>query len=145
MNVNDLLKAKNRDTVTISPDNTVAEAMQKIIDNKIGALPVIVGDELQGIVSERDMFRAIYEKREAGLSVKIEDIVTQDIVIGFPGDDVDNVLVLMTNNRFRHLPIMDNKKLIGIVSIGDIVAAKTAKLKVENHYLKDYITGKYPG
>jgi CBS domain-containing protein len=147
MNVRDLLKAKNREIVTIKPDNTIAEAieaMQMIIDNKIGALPVVDGDELHGIVSERDMFRAIFDKHEAGMNLKVSEIMTKNIVIGFPNDDVENVLALMTNNRFRHLPIMEDKKLIGIVSIGDVVAAKTVKLKVENHYLKDYIAGKYP-
>lgn len=144
MNVNDLLKAKNRDTVTIAPENTVIEAMKKIIDHKIGALPVMDGDDLQGIVSERDMFRAVYQNRKSALNIKVGDIMTRDIVIGFLDDDVENVLALMTKNRFRHLPIMDHQKLIGIISIGDVVAAKTTKLKVENRYLKDYITGKYP-
>jgi CBS domain-containing protein len=144
MNVRDLLQANNREIVTISSENTVSEAMKKIIENKIGALPVIDGGELQGIISERDMFRAVFDKREDGMNLKVNDVMTKNIVIGFLNDDVENVLALMTNNRFRHLPIMDDKKLVGIVSIGDVVAAKTVKLKVENRYLKDYISGKYP-
>ena len=70
--------------------------------------------------------------------------MTKNIVIGFLNDDVENVSALMTQNRFRHLPIMDNKKLVGIISIGDVVAANVDSLAVENRYLKDYIAGKYP-
>lgn len=145
MKVHDLLKKKAGKIISVSSDHTIREAMQLILTHKVGALPVIEGNELKGIISERDMFRIAFDKGEAGFKVRVADVMTRDIVIGFPGDDVENVGALMTKNRFRHLPIMDNKKLVGIISIGDIVAADAEKLAVENRYLKDYISGKYPG
>jgi CBS domain-containing protein len=145
MKVHDLLKKKAGKIISVSSDHTIREAMQLILTHKVGALPVIEGNELKGIISERDIFRIAFDKGEAGFKVRVADVMTRDIVIGFPGDDVENVGALMTKNRFRHLPIMDNKKLVGIISIGDVVAANVEKLAVENRYLKDYITGKYPG
>ena len=145
MKVHDLLGKKPGRIITISPDRTVRDAMQTILDNKVGALPVVDNNELKGIISERDMFRIAFDKGEAGFKVRVGDVMTRNLVIGFPGDDVEKVSALMTRNRFRHLPIMDNKKLVGIISIGDIVAANVEKLAVENRYLKDYISGKYPG
>lgn len=145
MKVHDLLKKKAGKIISVSSDHTIREAMQLILTHKVGALPVIEGNELKGIISERDIFRIAFDKGEAGFKVRVADVMTRDIVIGFPGDDVENVGALMTKNRFRHLPIMDNKKLVGIISIGDVVAANVEKLAVENRYFKDYITGKYPG
>lgn len=145
MKVHDLLKKKAGTIISISSDRSVREAMQTIITHKVGALPVIDGGELKGIISERDMFRLAFDKGEAGFKVRVADVMTKDIVIGFLNDDVENVSALMTQNRFRHLPIMDNKKMVGIISIGDVVAANVEKLAVENRYLKDYISGKYPG
>ncbi len=145
MKVHDLLKKKAGKIISVSSDHTIREAMQLILTHKVGALPVIEGNELKGIISERDIFRIAFDKGEAGFKVRVADVMTRDIVIGFPGDDVESVGALMTKNRFRHLPIMDNKKLVGIISIGDVVAADAEKLAVENRYLKDYISGKYPG
>ena len=144
MKVHDLLKKKQGKIVSISSDHTIKQAMESIITHKIGALPVIDGDELKGIISERDIFRVAFSKGESGFGIKVNEVMTKNIVIGFLNDDVENVSALMTQNRFRHLPIMDNKKLVGIISIGDVVAANVDSLAVENRYLKDYIAGKYP-
>ncbi len=144
MKVHDLLKKKAGKIVSISSDRTIKQAMESIIAHKIGALPVIDGDELKGIISERDIFRLTFSKGESGFNVKVSEVMTKNIVIGFLNDDVENVSALMTQNRFRHLPIMDNKKLVGIISIGDVVAANVDSLAVENRYLKEYIAGKYP-
>ncbi len=144
MKVHDLLKKKQGKIVSIPSDHTIKQAMESIITHKIGALPVIDGDELKGIISERDIFRVAFSKGESGFGIMVGEVMTKNIVIGFLNDDVENVSALMTQNRFRHLPIMDNKKLVGIISIGDIVAANVDSLAVENRYLKDYIAGKYP-
>lgn len=145
MKVNDILQKKTGRIITISPDNTVRDAMRTIINHKVGALPVLEDGQLKGIISERDLFRVVFQKGEVGFNTRVGDVMTEDIVIGLPGDDIEKVGALMTRNRFRHLPIMDNKKLVGIISLGDVVAADVEKLAVENRYLKDYIAGKYPG
>ena len=145
MLVSDILKAKSNPVLSIGPEKTIKDAMDLIMKNKIGALPVLDNDSLVGIITERDVFRAFYGGGEAILRKKINEIMTTDLIVGLPDDDIESVEAFMTNNRFRHLPIMENQKLIGIVSIGDVVKNMTKNLKVENRYLKDYITGKYPG
>ena len=102
MKVHDLLKKKQGKIVSISSDHTIKQAMESIITHKIGALPVIDGDELKGIISERDIFRVAFSKGESGFGIKVNEVMTKNIVIGFLNDDVENVSALMTQNRFRH-------------------------------------------
>jgi CBS domain-containing protein len=144
MKIRDILDAKNSGIVSIEPNRTVKEAMNKIVEYKIGALPVMDGDALQGIITERDIFNVVHNHGEEGLRESVKKAMTSDIIIGLPDDDIDEVSSLLTQNRFRHLPIMENKKLIGIISIGDLVKAHSNNLTVENRHLKDYISGDYP-
>ena len=145
MKVSDILKAKTGPVLSIASGKTIKDAMDAIMKNKIGALPVVDDDNLVGIVTERDLFRAFYENGEAVFQKLVADIMTTNLVVGLLDDDIDSVEALMTNNRFRHLPIIKNNKLFGIVSIGDVVKMMASDLKVENRYLKDYVSGKYPG
>jgi len=145
MKVSDILKAKTGPVLSIASGKTIKDAMDAIMKNKIGALPVVDDDNLVGIVTERDLFKAFYENGEAVLQKLVADIMTTNLVVGLLDDDIDSVEALMTNNRFRHLPIIKNNKLFGIVSIGDVVKMMASDLKVENRYLKDYVSGKYPG
>ncbi len=148
MKVRDILKAKGGQCETIHPEATIKEAMDRIMDKKIGALPVMKDKNLVGIITERDIFRLIYKHREDLREIfdnKVADVMTTHLIIGVPDDDMEAVEALMTNNRFRHLPILDGKKLAGIVSIGDVVKMEAKNLKIENRYLQDYIVGKYPG
>ena len=94
---------------------------------------------------ERDIFRLMATHGESAFSRPVKDFMTENLVVCVPDDDIDTAMACMTNNRFRHLPIVENKKVVGIISIGDVVKAQVHNLKVENHYLIDYITGKYPG
>jgi len=144
MKIRDILDSKKSGVVSIEPNKTVKEAMNKIIEYKIGALPVMDGDELHGIITERDIFNVVHKHGEEGLRESVQKAMTSDIIIGLPDDDIDEVSSLLTQNRFRHLPVMENKKLIGIISIGDLVKAHTHNLSVENRHLKDYISGDYP-
>ncbi len=148
MKVSDILNSKGGTTYRISPEATVREAMDEINSKKIGALLVEAEGTLRGIVTERDIFRLLHKYADdstTAFNSRIKDIMTTNVVIGLPDDDIDMVEALMTNNRFRHLPIMDGKKIAGIISIGDIVKTMAKNLQIENRYLKDYITGKYPG
>ncbi len=145
MKVKDILKAKGGAVLSIQPGKTVKEAMDSILKNKIGALLVMEDDMLKGIITERDLFRVYYQAGEKVLKKKVSEVMTTNLVVGLPNDDIEAVKALMTNNRFRHLPILENKKVCGIVSIGDVVKILAVDLEIENRYLKDYITGKYPG
>ena len=145
MKIRDILKVKGSDVESIEPTLTIREALNRINDKKVGALLVYKDEELVGIITERDILRLMATKGEAAFSDPVEKIMTKKLIIGLPDDDLDTAIAYITNNRFRHLPIMENKKLCGIISIGDIVKALAHNLKIENRYLMDYISGKYPG
>ncbi len=145
MKINDILEAKGTKVFTIESGNTLKDAMDSIINNKIGALLVLGERKFVGIISERDLIREFHKTGEVALGKKISEVMTTDIVVGLPDDDIEEVEALMTKNRFRHLPIMNNGEVAGIVSIGDVVKLLAADRKTENRYLKNYIVGKYPG
>jgi CBS domain-containing protein len=145
MKVDDILKIKGHKVITIDSRQTVKQAMNLMTENFIGALPVMKDNRLAGIISERDILRLIQQHGDEALQMKIADTMTTKLIVGILEDDLERVEALMTNNRFRHLPIMDGHDLTGIVSIGDVVKAHVKNLRIENLYLIDYITGKYPG
>lgn len=145
MKVRDILETKGRQCETIGPDKTVKEAMEKIAQKKIGALLVMDNESLLGIITERDIFRLVASRNEAAFDKPVREYMSTNLIVGLPDDDIDVIMAYMTNNRFRHVPILENGKLAGIISIGDIVKAEVDDLKVENRYLNEYISGKYPG
>ena len=141
-----ILKAKGRGVVTIHPDRTVLEAVELLNERRIGAL-VVIGDDgaIGGIMTERDVLREV-GRREARLSTRrVRDIMSTELVIGLPADDLGYAVHVMTENRVRHLPVMADGKLCGIVSIGDVVKAQRHETEFEARMLRDYITDRYPG
>nr|MBN2277213.1 CBS domain-containing protein [candidate division Zixibacteria bacterium] len=144
MKVRDILKTKDNRLVSIAPEKTIQEAMSRIVERKIGDLLVMKNDTLIGILSERDILKNLAGHGAAILKEPVEKYMTRKLIIGIPDDDVDSVMAYMTNNRIRHVPILESQKVIGLISIGDIVKFQVQNLKVENRYLVDYITGKYP-
>ncbi len=144
MNVNDILEAKGRDVFSIEPDSTLKDAMDSIINNKIGALLVMEKKDFVGIISERDLIREFHRTGGIALEKKVGEVMTTKIVVGILDDEIEEVEALMTKNRFRHLPIMNDGEVVGVISIGDVVKMLAANRDAENRYLKDYIEGKYP-
>lgn len=145
MKVKDILAEKGTHVVTVSQEATVYEALQTFAANRVGSLLVL--DEkggIVGIVAARDALMAVLRACDEIRTIKVKEIMTQKIIIGDPDDDLDSVEVIMTENRIRHLPIIKDNKLAGIISIGDVVKAQLKNIHVENRYLKDYILGKYP-
>ncbi len=145
MKVKDILAEKGTHVVTVNQEATVYEALQTFAANRVGSLLVL--DEkggIVGIVAARDALMAVLRACEEIRKVKVKEIMTTKIIIGDPEDDLDSVEVIMTENRIRHLPIIKDNKLAGIVSIGDVVKAQLKNIHVENRYLKEYILGKYP-
>ena len=146
MRIADILRKKGSDVVTIEPQKTVWDAIQTLNEHKIGAAVVTdTDDRVVGIISERDILQAAAKQRESIKDLSIADIMTTDLIIGVADDRLDYVMGVMTQNRIRHLPVMDEEKLIGIVSIGDVVKSLSQEREIEIKYLTDYITGKYPG
>ncbi len=140
MRIADVLRNKGAAVVTINPDATVRELLAGLSDQNIGAM-VVVGDEgVVGIVSERDVVRQLHTHGASVLSRPVSKIMTSMLATCKKTDEVDAISVLMTKNRVRHVPVLDGKKLIGIVSIGDVVKTRMEELEAEQQQLQSYIT-----
>ena len=145
MTVKELLDTKNGTLHTISQHTTIVKAMECLIQNKISSLPIIEKDCLIGIISDKDIFKAIFENRSHFDELTVADFMERDVIVGVKDDNIEYISNLMTKNRIRHIPIVTEDKLIGLISIGDIVKAKEKNIEFENRYLKQYIDGSYPG
>ncbi len=146
MLVKDLLKDKNRDVVTIHSTALVDEAMVRLLDNKISCLPVVnEAGELVGILSDKDIFRAAFEHDREFKQIRVGDLMTTDLIVGVLEDEIEYIAGIMTNNRIRHVPIMDEGHMVNLLSVGDIVKAQLRDMKTQNRYLWMYIDGSYPG
>ena len=120
MKIKELLKNKRRPIVTISPDQTVNDAIKKLVFNRIGALPVCdVKGALVGIISERDLLRECSYCTGDFTRTKIKEVMTREVAVGIPDDNVDYVMNTMTQKGIRHLPIMDGPDLVGMISSRD--------------------------
>jgi CBS domain-containing protein len=139
MQLREILKTKGSNVLTIEPTKTLADVVQKLVENRCGSLVVCDGDNMVGIISERDILIAVAEVDEPLDAITVQRRMTTDVVTGSPDDTVNNIMGLMSGKRIRHLPILEHKKLAGLISIGDIVKAQYNQLSVENHYLKNYI------
>jgi len=146
MKVKDILKAKGSKVYTISENSTLMAATAKFFSNKIGSLMVVNDkDEIVGIVSPNDILKAIHEGCTENCALqRVAQVMTKNIICASEEDSIDYIQAIMTENRVRHIPIMEGKELKGLVSIGDVVNAQISRRDVENRYLIDYIEGKYP-
>jgi CBS domain-containing protein len=147
MSVSKILKQKGSSKVTtIYQDETVLEAIQKLCANRIGVLLVLDRDQkVVGILSERDCMSAASKDHQRLGEIKIAEAMTREVIICEPDDDLEKVRNIVTANRIRHLPVAENGKVVGLISIGDIVKAELREVNVENRYLRDFISGQYPG
>lgn len=145
MKVEDILKEKGSRVITTHEDNLLVDAMAIFFANKVGSLLVVdKNDKILGIVAPNDVLRGIHNNIEGVHSIKVKEVMSSDLIVAYPEDDIEYIQNIMTENRVRHIPILDKGKLVGLVSIGDVVKAQMNEKKVENRYLKDYIEGKYP-
>lgn len=143
MKILDIRKSSPVALQTASPDHTVHEVIQLLCRYNIGALPVLdVEGTLVGIVSERDVLRlCAREDCEAALKMKVREVMTPEVVIGVPDDSLDYVMRVMTERRIRHLPVIEDRRLVAIVSIGDVVKAQYEEKETEIRFLRDYMQG----
>jgi CBS domain-containing protein len=140
MRIADVLRGKGSAVATISPDATVAELLAGLADHNIGAMVVAGPDGLKGIVSERDVVRQLHAHGASLLSQPVESIMTSMVSTCSKSDTVDSLSLLMTEHRVRHVPVLEDGKLIGIVSIGDVVKTRMQELESEHEQLQSYIT-----
>ncbi len=140
MRIADVLRGKGGAVVTINPDATIAELVAGLAEHNIGAMVVAGPDGIKGIVSERDVVRQLHTHGASVLSRQVEKIMTSVLSTCSKEDTVDSLTLLMTENRVRHVPVLEDGKLIGIVSIGDVVKTRMQELESEHEQLQSYIT-----
>jgi len=146
MKIKDILAAKGSRVVTVEKNSPVIDAMSIFSANRVGSLLVMDKDNnILGIIGARDVLMAVINHLDDIKTVTVEQIMTTNLIVGTLEDSIDYILAVMTENRVRHIPILDGKELKGIVSIGDVVKSQLKEKDVENKYLKDYIADKYPG
>lgn len=143
MRVSHLLKGKGHDVATISQTRNVTDALALLKERGIGAL-VVTGAKppLVGIFSERDAVRAIAARGASALDEKISKLMTRDVAVCTESTDVTTLMVTMTERRIRHVPVVDGDKLVGLVSIGDVVKARLEELEHDKKDLLDYVSGR---
>lgn len=140
MLVSQILKDKGDMVFTASPDETVNAVASELHARRVGAVVVVGGQgEVVGIVSERDIVRVVAEHGAGCLDSRIEICMTRDVIFATPGETVDSLLSRMTDRRIRHLPVVRDGRLAGIVSIGDLVKHKISEVEAEADGLKQYI------
>ncbi|WP_405061080.1 CBS domain-containing protein [Kribbella sp. NBC_01505] len=140
MKINDVLRGKGNEVVTISPQATVTELLALLAEHNIGAVVVSAdGSAVDGIVSERDIVRLWNGTPDAG-DVRVSAIMTAEVHTGTPEDLIDNMMRLMTDRRIRHVPIVVDGALTGLVSIGDVVKSRIGELEFEKEQLSNYIS-----
>lgn len=145
MKVKDILDVKGSRVINCHEDNTVMEALAIFSANKVGSLLVVdVNENILGILAPRDALIVVLNDYDRVKEIKVSTVMTRNLIVATLDDDLDYIQNIMTENRIRHVPILDKKKVKGIVSIGDVVKAQMKEREVENRYLKDYIEGKYP-
>jgi len=145
MKAKDILESKGTRVVSTVEDTSLIDVMAMFFANKIGSLLVVDKHEnILGIVATEDILKAIHKNLDKVAEMKVSDVMAKDLIVATPEDDIDYIQNIMTENRVRHIPILDGTKLAGLVSIGDVVKIQMKEMNVENRYLKDYIEGKYP-
>ena len=138
----DILKSKGDQTVhTVSPATSVLDAMKLMADRNIGALLVMEGDAIVGIITERDYARKVVLMGRASKDTPVRDIMSSEVLYVKPGNTSEECMVLMTENRLRHLPIIDEGKLVGLISIGDLVKDIISEQRFIIDQLEHYIRG----
>jgi CBS domain-containing protein len=140
MNVKEILATKGNEVTTIAPTATLGEAIAILARHRIGAVVVLGADQrLIGILSERDIVRAISERGAAALNDPLAQTMTRSVVTCSEADSVSDLMERMTRGRFRHLPVLEQDRLIGIISIGDVVKHRLGEMERESEQLRDYI------
>jgi CBS domain-containing protein len=140
MLIADILRRKGSNVVTIASEARVSEMVASLAEHKIGALVVVEGGRTVGIVSERDVVRWLHRVGGRVLELRVSELMTTDVISCEPADSVDQIGAEMTERRIRHLPVLAKGELVGIVTIGDVVAARIADLEQTRGQLESYIT-----
>ena len=144
--VKEIIGTDQRQIISLGKDKTVADAVSRMVEDEIGALVVVDGEKPVGMFTERDVLKCWTRKGDRHFKdIKLSEVMTTNMIIVEAEDDLCYVTTIMIKNRIRHLPVIDDHKLVAMLSIRDVVKAQVTDLRAENHYLKDYISDRYPG
>jgi len=143
--IREILDKKGHKVFSLPPDATVYEAIKIMAENSVGALLVMDGENLVGIISERDYARKVILKGKSSKQTAVREIMTSPVQVVVPDCTVSEAMSIMTNKRIRHLPVLEDGKVIGVVSIGDLVRSIVDEQAATIEHLHAYITGQYPG
>lgn len=143
MKVKELLSIKGLECFSIQSADTLQAAAKQMAECNIGALLVMDRGSLVGIVTERDIVKNAANEGRVMKDVLIKDAMSANLLVVKPGDDLDYVMAIMIQNNIRHLPVIEENGLLGLLSMRDVVRVLVKNLKAENHYLKDFIGGKF--
>jgi len=138
--IREILNKKGHQIWSVSPDTKIFEALKLMAEKNIGALVVLDGDKLVGIISERDYARKVVLKGKTSKETPVRDIMTPKVLYVTPEKTAEDCMALMIEKRIRHLPVYEQDKLIGVVSIGDVVKAVIEEKKIAIEHLENYIT-----
>jgi len=143
MTLRDILSTKGPVVHSIDCAASLEEVVRTLVHHNCGSLVVrdarSGSSRMVGIITERDILRACAVHKTAIVDLKVSDAMTSNLIVGSPGDSIEDTMGLMTNHRIRHLPVVEHDELLGLVSIGDIVKTQHDRLSMENHYLKSYL------
>ena len=142
--VGSILKHKGSEVWFVTPDQTVYEAIERMADKAVGALLVVLDGKLVGIISERDYARKVILKGRSSRTTLVKEIMTSPVILVTSNQAVDECMDIMTRNRIRHLPIVENEKVLGVISIGDLVKWVVSEQEETIEHLQNYISSKYP-
>lgn len=142
--VGSVLKRKGTDVWFVAPGQTVYEAIERMANKGVGALLVMEGEKLQGIISERDYARKVILRGKSSRVILVKEIMTSPVIVVKPDRSVEECMGIITANRIRHLPIVENEKVLGVVSIGDLVKWVVSEQEDTIEHLENYISAKYP-
>jgi CBS domain-containing protein len=140
-----LLARKGGQVWSIKPEATVYDAIEMLADRGVGALVVLEGEKLAGVISERDYARKVILKGKSSKDTRVNEIMTREVVTVSPEDTVEHCMEVMTEKRIRHLPILEGGKVVSVISIGDVVKWTISAQEEAIQQLENYVTGKYPG
>jgi len=145
MKAQEILAEKGTRVVTIHKENLLVDVMSYFLVNRIGSLVVVDQfDKILGIVAPVDVLKALHKDPHNISNMTVREVMSDEVIVAGPEEEVESLMAIMTENRIRHIPIIEDGKLAGLVSIGDLVKAQRTVHTVQINYLKDYIEGKYP-
>jgi CBS domain-containing protein len=138
--VRELLEMRHRDPWSVAPETSIHQALDMLVDRDVGALLVLEGDRVAGIFSERDYARRVGLEDKLSNETPVKKVMSTDVLYVSPAESIEQCMALMTSKDIRHLPVMDEDRLVGIVSIGDVVRAIIADKDIQIQQLENYVT-----